>query len=282
VKALSEEGMSATCDRMLLIQALVEWIACDPFQAVYRQKRLVGELATGWPERLSRYFWPKPTTGYAENSELLQPICEEGTRLARKLETNGEWSDVEAFEAVQLAQRVFKWGGGGPDRVTEQQVRSVLINALHDKDVEHAPMGSGWSKVAALSTSHLEAVDGRDPQAIWDSRVSTAIVSRLDRMLVAAGATEVPLELQRLRLMCARSGSGTRPRQLQLSEWSQTQGTWDCQLFGSAFVREMREVLNDEYRPSSGQSYPAMPLPDGSEAPWTVRGVEMVLFMDGY
>jgi hypothetical protein len=39
----------------------------------------------------------------------------------------------------------------------------------------------------------------------------------------------------------------------------------------------MRDVLNDPSR-----AYPKMPLPAGADGLWTTRGVEMVLFMDGY
>ena len=40
-------------------------------------------------------------------------------------------------------------------------------------------------------------------------------------------------------------------------------------------VREIRDVLNDG-------AHECMPLPDGGEGRWTIRGVESVLFMDGY
>ena len=44
---------------------------------------------------------------------------------------------------------------------------------------------------------------------------------------------------------------------------------------GSGLVYEIRNLLDAD-------AYPAMPLPDGSTGPWTIRGVESVLFMDGY
>lgn len=44
-------------------------------------------------------------------------------------------------------------------------------------------MNSGWTKVAAMATAFLEGEPDRAPHVIWDSRVSTAIVWRLDRML---------------------------------------------------------------------------------------------------
>jgi len=140
-------------------------------------------------------------------------------------------------------------------------------------------MNSGWTKVAAFATVHLEGMPDRHPQAIWDSRVSTAIVWRLDQLLAAAGAAEVPDALRDIGAVPGRGG--TRPRDLIL-RWRNGYGSWRCQFAGSRFVKAMRDVLNSRHRPSSAEGYARMPLPDGTCAPWTVRGVEMVLFCDGY
>ncbi len=278
-EGLSTGGMFATCDPLLLIRASVEWIAQDAFQQIRRRSELVGGPVTGWPSRLREYFWD--ARGYAETCSYLKPIAEEAMCLARRLEDVGEWSETEGGQAVQLAQKVFTWGGRSPDEVTAEAVRKVFWNALQDELVhDGAPMGSGWSKVAAFATNHLEAEERRDPQAIWDSRVSTAIVSRLDRMLIAAGAREVPLEFRDIGPANVGQG-GTRPRDFEL-RWCNAYAKWRCQFAGSNFVRAMRDILNGCPRPASDDSYPPMPLPDGTSAPWTVRGVEMVLFMDGY
>ena len=53
-------------------------------------------------------------------------------------------------------------------------------------------MNSGWTKVAAFASAHLESVPGRHPQVIFDSRVATAILSRLDSLLAKAGFSSVP------------------------------------------------------------------------------------------
>jgi hypothetical protein len=67
---------------------------------------------------------------------------------------------------------------------------------------------------------------------------------------------------------------GTRPRALT-RRWPSSYGKWSGQVAGSALVRDIRDILNRG-------DYPKMPLPDGGVGPWTTRGVEMVLFMDGY
>lgn len=279
LEALRTERMFATCDPVALIQALVEWVAEDTFREVRRRNRLVGEPVIGWPNRLQRYFWDG--RDYPETCDYLEPIASEAACLARRLEDAQRWSEAEAERAVQLAQRIFDWGGRSPSDVTPDSVCAVFRNALADEAVCYeAPIGSGWSKVAAFATNHLEAVPDRDPQAIWDSRVSTAVTSRLDRMLVDAGVEDVPREFRDIGPADVGEG-GTRPRTLRL-EWCNAYGKWRCQLAGSRFVRAIRDVLNKYPRPATEESYPPMPLPDGSTAQWTVRGVEMVLFMDGY
>jgi hypothetical protein len=61
-------------------------------------------------------------------------------------------------------------------------------------------------------------------------------------------------------------------------KWRNGYGKWPAQMAGSPLVAEMHDVLN-----VNPKKYKAMPLPkNGATAPWSVRGVEMVLFMHGY
>jgi len=49
---------------------------------------------------------------------------------------------------------------------------------------------------------------------------------------------------------------------------------WQSHLAATELIRESRDELNSRGISALG--------PDGEEAPWTVRSVELVLFMDGY
>ncbi|MFW6438133.1 MAG: hypothetical protein ACOCZ7_03875, partial [Armatimonadota bacterium] len=88
-----------------LTRALVEWIAREPYQPFYRREP-VGEPVTGWPERLVRYFWPKPEVGYAETCRLFWPWLAVARLLAEKLEYQKEWSNADGDDAVKLAQEI--------------------------------------------------------------------------------------------------------------------------------------------------------------------------------
>jgi hypothetical protein len=126
--------------------------------------------------------------------------------------------------------------------------------------------------VAAMATAFLEGERDRAPHVIWDSRVSTAIVWRLDRMLAETRGVEPKRSFPGLGIVGGRGG--TRPRVLRL-RWAHPYGRWWGQEAGTSVVREMRDVLNEG-------AHGLMPLPEGGEGRWTVRGVESALFMDGY
>jgi hypothetical protein len=137
-------------------------------------------------------------------------------------------------------------------------------------------MNSGWTKVAAFGSADLESTTGKT-QVIWDSRVSASIVARLDTLLHEAGLTMVPAELADLKYVPGQGGtrSPTWHKGLKCKGWRNGYGRWDAQIAGSVFVREIRDELNRRLRESSGGD----PTEDRL---WTVRKVEMVLFMDGY
>jgi len=260
-------------NRADLIQKLVHWIQVDPFQPFYR-RRPYGRTVRGWDQRLKAYFWPKPGIGYAETVEVIAPICKSFSLLANRLEIGEGWRMDDNRQAVELAHQIFTWGGVPQNDVTADAIKKVVINALHGEILDaEAPMNSGWTKIAALSTQHLEKVADRHPQVIWDSRVSTSIIHRLDRM-ISVDAQEVSELFPELGIVAGRGG--TRPREL-VNGWRSGYGMWDSQFAGSHIVKEIRDMLNNP-----NGHYPSMPLPTGENALWTMRGVEMVLFGDGY
>lgn len=131
-------------------------------------------------------------------------------------------------------------------------------------------MNSGWTKVAAFLTAHLEA-ENRS-QAICDSRVSYSLVRGMDGILHSCDYHSVPDWLADIGEIPGRGGyRWTAKRNLK---WPRAYGRWESHLATSKLVREIRDELNR-------RGYLAL-KPDGSNSPWTVRSVEMVLFMDGY
>lgn len=256
-------------NRASYIEALVRSIQDEPFQPAFR-KRPFGATVQGWDARLHAYFWPAPSQGYLATSRDITAITARCQKLAVALMANGGWSSAEQHEAVELAHAVFAWGDvpQDPKTVTPDTTEQVYRAALDHDGTARANMNSGWTKVAAFATAHLE--EGGRPQAIWDSRVAAALTHRLDRLLpedadpavLFPGVGTVP------------GRGGTRPRALA-RRWPSGYRSWKGQIAGSQLVRDIRDVLN------SG-NYPAMPLAEGGSGHWTTRGVEMVLFMDGY
>ncbi len=261
--------------RRELVAEFVRDVHSQPFQAQVRRKPY-GPPVVGWPARRSAYFWPTPERDLVVNETELGPLFEAAGRLSRTLRSRGSWTREERGAALRLAQAMLDWGGPRqPRSVDETTVERVFRRALRLPVAGDVPMGSGWSKVAVLATTYLEGVDGKAPHAIWDSRVSASILSRLDRILVARGIEDprnVAPHFGRVP-----STNGTRPRDLVL-RWPLKAPSWDTQFAASVFVRDLRDHLNQN-------EYPPMPMANranGATGPWTVRGVESVLFMDGY
>lgn len=269
--------LPASPARHALIQEFVHAIHVDPFAPTYRRKSCRPPV-TGWPDRLREYFWPSPRVGLIATHSALKGILHRATALAGI----AAWTTADDADAVSLANDIFKWGGVPQPAatVTSANIRAV-VDAANGAHVvaPFPPMNSGWTKVAAFFSAHLEGHATLNPQVIWDSRVATSITSRFDRMLVAGGVATVPSYLSGVGEVRVGRG-GTRPRPLTL-RWPNGYGSWVAQLAGSQLVAEIRDELN-----SNLAKYGQMPAFDDAGNPtttkWTVRGVEMVLFMDGY
>jgi hypothetical protein len=125
-------------------------------------------------------------------------------------------------------------------------------------------MNSGWTKVAALGTG--------DIHVIWDSRVSSSVVRRLDHLIFASGVTRLPSPYDEIGLVNAgRGGNRPIPPGSLKFKWKNGYGSWQAQVSGSAFLRCVRDELNDLKASWTKRT-----------TAWTLREVEMVLFMDGY
>ena len=247
------------------LSQMVHEIEDEPFQAHYK-RRPWGPSVRGWATRLEAYFWPKPEIGYAQTLERLRPLLSEGQALA---EACRPWSDATAVRAVRFANAVFAWGGVRQRVVTAAPVDQVLQAALSGT-ANGAPMNSGWSKVAAFATAQLESQ--HRSQAIWDSRVSWSLVRRSDRTLSTKGHTRIPTWLRSIGKVPGRGGSRTTMR--TTLPWPNAYRSWPSHFAASALIRDLRDELN--HQGIAASTYP------GSNEPWTVRAVEMVLFMDGY
>ena len=245
-----------------LISQFVSVVAETAFQPRYR-RAAVGQPVCGWGARLEKYFWPRPETGFLETVNNLRPLIDCGVELAQ---AHPNWTAAHEEEAVQFTSHVFRWGRVRPQWIDAAEVYRVFGAALRG-NLAGAPIGAGWTKVVALATSHLEAEDGA--QVTYDSRVSHSLLGWIERILARNGVAGIPDYLHLGRI--PGRGNARPPSKYRFS-WPSAYGRWDYQIAASTFVRKIRDELNRQCI--------QCPAPLGPN--WTVRSVEMVLFMDGY
>lgn len=252
------------------IDAFVDQINSEPYQPMYRGKK-IGKQVIGWDTRLQVYFWPNPRIGIIQTEARLQPLLARCQILATAVQAGRSWSPNEEIESVVVANEIFKWGGvpQNPVNVTWKNVRNVFEAAITGTVTPGTFMNSGWTKVAAFATNHL----GNAAQVIWDSRVATSIIRRLDNIFHNAGLVGVPSAYSGIGRVAGQGGTRKNPPALSL-KWRNGYGRWDAQFVGSAFVQKVCQTLNERKI--------RMTMSDGTSGNWTVRGVEMVLFGDGY
>ena len=232
--------------RSQLLRRLVYQIHVEPFQPRFR-RRTHGEEVTGWPARLKSYFWPSPKLDYAGTYTKMSPWYREVGELSEKLRSGRRWSRQDRSLACKLTLNMLRWGRMRKSRdFCPKIVENVFRQALGLDYEFPTPMNSGWSKVAALATAYLEGRTDQAPHVIWDSRVSTSLLWRLDRMLAETNNHEPKDLFPAIGAVIGRGGS--RPRQLQL-KWSNAYGSWTSQFAGSELVREIRDILSNEGYP---------------------------------
>lgn len=235
----------------------------------------------GWDNRMKAYAYAK--RGHPPAWPLVHfetaPFIEGLDSIVRAY----DWNAIQSLDQIakadyirlqDLAKQVCSWGGV-PQRRGYSAVWKVIKSAVLNSWHFDAPINSGWTKVASLATARLP-----NAQTIWDSRVSTSLVWRLDSIL--RGRHLQPsaiLATYCLGLVRGRSnGPGkARARHYHSRDWPNGYRKWPCHFGGSQLVRDIVDLLND---PSN--AYPRMPLPDGGIGQWDVFGVGLVLFMDGY
>lgn len=237
-----------------------------------------------WPNIFSSYSWR--SNGPEQTLRMLLDIERPCRSIFRKIHLSEPLSPYERTELTKFAQAVFKWGGVQRSNSQAAQnslvVEGVIRAALSWKvPCDSVPMNSGWTKVAALATEFVE-IKGGAPQVIFDSRVAASLLTRLDHVLTnipdgARPAPYLPQELKALGYVPGRGGTrskhGHRAHRLG---WPNRYRRWDAQFAASTLVNEIRNYLNQNI-----ERYGKMPFSPYCDQRWSVRGVEMVLFMDG-
>ncbi|MCJ2038811.1 hypothetical protein MKK55_07560 [Methylobacterium sp. J-059] len=189
--------------------------------------------------------------------------------------------------AVNLTSRVFAWGRAGSQaQIAACQVQAVFAAALHAAGVTltqsaaEAPWSSGWTKVAAFATAHLDhdAHTAGHPQVIWDSRVANAfrrLVDAAEAQLPASMTSQFKADLRQIR------GRGGERVGLKLTDGWAFANTlaqqWKAQRTGSRIVGELCEALN-----AAPERYGRMPGSTRLDGRWTSWGVGLALFVEGY
>lgn len=224
-----------------------------------------------WDERLRNYVWKGRT--FVETQRELADIMWQGSVLSRFIERDIEWTKQDQARAVAWATTIFTWGGTRQKSlVTWQKVRATLANAVFNRIMYgSAPMNSGYTKVASFGTTYLEERASGIPQVINDSRVATSLTCRLESIFKEKKWGLAGLFPGLGKVEAARGG--TRPRSLTL-DWPDAYQKWSGQFAATAVVLAIRDILNED-------GFPNMPFGEHDEC-WTARGVEAVLFMDGY
>lgn len=260
------------------VKALVEWIENDPYHPMYKRQP-VGEAISGWDNRVRHLFWPKPRVGFFEMSQMNGPSLYRATTLAQQVDAGEAWTIEEQSRAVKLAHTIFDFFGVPQRDITWQNVRGVMEAALKADAQATAKMNSGWTHLAAYSTAWLEGKADRLPLAGWNSRVASALTTRLDFLLVEAGHQALGDFFPGIGTV--PGWGGTRPRELSLT-WPDAYRSWASQISVSKLLAAMRDELNQATNKDGKRKYPLMPLPKGGTGKWTVLGVQWVLFADGY
>jgi hypothetical protein len=123
-------------------------------------------------------------------------------------------------------------------------------------------MNSAWTKLAAFASSIADT-----DQAIWDSRVSHSLIKRLTSL----GATSEVFPS--LGWIGGQGGTRAQGPLSYARDWPNGYGKWEAHFAGAQIIREIRDELNAHLKSAEE---------DVSSVNWTIREVEMVLFMDGY
>ena len=279
-------------NRQNVLKEIVRRIHSDPFQRRRRNRRIYAvpgaPVVTGWENRVREYAYAKkvgPDFVRAYRDTLPMILNLDATRIGHLWNAAMPTPPAHVVTGISaIAKQVCIWGG------VEQNSYSDAWKVMRDAIVatdNGSLMNSGWTKVASFATDRMAG----NEQTIWDSRVATSIIWRIDQILHQGEisgqitAAQAQAQANQFALGTVASTSGTRPRGLRY-RWPKGYGKWRFHFNGSTLVREIVAILND---PANG--YPRMPQPTFNAnfnhtgevlTDWTVFGVGLVLFMDGW
>lgn len=274
----------------ILCEALSAWssIRVEVLQArrgnVWRP-RPVAVSESPWSDRVLAYHWDGD--GYQELATRLTPILSDSRHLALTLNERSSWDAEEQRLAVDLTHRVFAWGRvRSRNPIEASQVQAVFASALQGAGAPagriagEAPWSSGWTKVAAFATAHLDhhAHIAGYPQVIWDSRVANAVrklVDAAEGQLLPSIMAQLKADLRQIH------GRGGERKGLTLSGgWAFAHTLaqkWTAQRAGSNLIGQLRDALNE-----APERFGRMPGSMHAEGRWTSWGVGLALFVEGY
>jgi hypothetical protein len=268
-----------------LIEDVVNNIHKDPWRQIWRKKP-TGVEANGWPERLHYYcLATKSNPDFLNHLVWLHNIVEKVR--------HADVSEIKTRHSARckFAIDILEWGGvtrGNTARVPAA-IDAVIDTVQNGTRFAHAPMNSGWTKIAAVYSLILS---GSPPQIIWDSRVSLSVCTRLGN--AAKGRGMDPAAVRKIfggRLGWVAGRGGRRARLMALAKvWFPNRyGKWDAHFEGGAVVAEMAQILNANLS-FYGKPDQSLTKKDceqlknlGIQPPkkWNPWLVACVLFMDG-
>jgi len=269
-----------------LLKAIVQWIQDDPFQRSYRQGKHIlprgnAPRGNGWDFRLREFAYTRSwLPAFPRVHQTTAPVRQQ----MRKLREKYDWGEIQEDSQISkkdlkqlddAARWIFDWGEAPQKPGFSSGAWLVFAGAVTGVPSSEAPLNGSWSKFASFASEGLP-----HELPVWDSRVSSSVIHRIDRILTANGLTpdDFP-NLVHLRILLANGG--TRPRPLHF-QWRSgfpqaNDSAWAHYFAIAEILRQMLATLNDPEN-----QFPRMPLPDGGSGDWDMFDLNLVLFMDGY
>jgi len=278
----NESNICSIDEMKQIASRIVSLISTRPFK-YEPKKRPVFESVTGWGERFLGYRWRDKNLAFYWS--LIEDLENTLSMACDDLIEQGDWTIDQEREVIQKVRELFEWGGvlrgKGHNPPDPKAIRAVMLTAASYSNDFKAPHDSAWTKLAALSTVRNSVKKQNPPHVIYDSRVSVSLLESIDFV------TDGHAELSSARRSLMRAGLGyvrgrggfrhDRTQKLHKKGWLHAYGKrkWESQFIASRLVNYIvNELQNNEV-------YGLMPAPTRAKD-WTTRGVEMVLFMDGY
>jgi hypothetical protein len=265
-----------------LASVIVQLIEETSFQYIPKRGR-AGNVSKGWAEKALAYRWGSSDNSFADE-EILESIQRDLEQGCHELVSSGRLSTPVSKTVCDAATRLFRWGGvtRGKDHNPPNlaSIIAVMKTAYYCSDSFDAPLDSAWTKLAAFCTASNPPKSDRFPQVIFDSRVSIAILQAIDKA-AEQDSRYIPMRLayQSRGLGYVPGRGGNRPmwiENLRANGWKSGYRNWSAQFIASKLVCKIVTTLN------STDFVDRMPNKLGGQSLWNTRGVEKVLFMQGY